>query len=78
MSLEENKAVARRYFEEYLNEGKGVIGDDLFAPNYQAHNPFIPSPLDRQQHDHVSLTFYEAFPDADFMVEDMIAEGAGS
>ena len=81
MSTEANKAVARRYFEEYLNEGKGVIGDDLFAPDYRAHVPqqqyvlSTPATLNREQHDHVSITFFQAFPDGHFTVEDMIAEG---
>jgi hypothetical protein len=30
MSTEENKAVARQYFEEFLNQGKGVVGEDFF------------------------------------------------
>jgi predicted ester cyclase len=75
MSTEANKAVARRYFDEFLNEGKGVIGDDLFATNYRSHFPGSPGPLDKQEHDHVTITFFTAFPDGHFTVEDVIAEG---
>jgi predicted ester cyclase len=75
MSTEANKAVARRYFEEYLNEGKGVIGDDLFAPDYRSYFPGSTGALDKQEHDHFSITFFAAFPDGHFTIEDMIAEG---
>ena len=75
MSTEANKAVARRYFEEFLNQGKGVVEEGLFAPTYQSYFPGRPGPLDKQEHDHVTITFFAAFPDAHFTVEDMIAEG---
>ncbi len=77
MSTEENKAVARRYWEE-LHRGKGVgfgLGEDLFAPNYRHYLPGSPGPLDGKGHEHVSITFYAAIPDAHFTVEDEIAEG---
>jgi ketosteroid isomerase-like protein len=72
---EVNKAVARRYFDEFLNQGKGVVGEDLFAPNYRSYFPGSPGPLDKQEHDHVTITFFSAFPDGHFTVEDVIAEG---
>lgn len=79
MSLEENKAVARRYFEEYLNEGRGNIGDDLFASDYFCHFPGFPNPTGRHEHDKLTITFIGAprgaFPDGHFTVEDVIAEG---
>jgi predicted ester cyclase len=75
MSTEANKAVARRYFDEFLNEGKGDVGDDLFALNYRTYFPGSPGPLDQQEHDHVTITFFAAFPDGHFTVEDVIAEG---
>lgn len=75
MSTEANKAVARWYFEEFLNQGKGVVEEDLFAPNYKGYFPGRPAPLDKQEHDHITITFFEAYPDAHFTVEDTIAEG---
>ena len=75
MATEANMAVARRYFEEFLNQGKGVAGEDLFAPNYRSYFPGSPDPLDKKEHDHVTITFFAAFPDGHFTVEDTIAEG---
>jgi predicted ester cyclase len=74
MSTEANKAVARRYVDEYLNQGQGVGGDDLFSLNYRCHFPGN-MVLDKKEHDHITITFFAAFPDGRFSVEDMIAEG---
>ena len=75
MATEANKALARRYFAEFLNQGQGVIGEDLFAPTYRSHFPGSPGPLDRKEHDHLTIRLFAAFPDGQFAVEDMIAEG---
>ena len=64
MSTEANKAVARRYFDEFLNQGKGVGGEDLFAPTYRSHFPGSPGVLDKQERDHLTSRLFAAFPDA--------------
>ena len=74
MSTEANKAVASQYIDEFLNQGKGVGGEDLFASNYRCHLPGN-MVLDKEEHDHITITFFAAFPDGHFTVEDMIAEG---
>jgi hypothetical protein len=33
----ENKAIARRFFEEVVSEGKVDVIDDICAPNYRLH-----------------------------------------
>jgi predicted ester cyclase len=75
MATEANKAVARRYFDEFLNQGKGAGGEDLFAPTYQSHFPGSPGPLDKQERDRLTMRLFSAFPDGRFIVEDTIAEG---
>ena len=75
MATEANKAVARRYFDEFLNQGKGVVAEDLFAPTYRSHFPGSPGPLDRKEHDQLTIRLFVAFPDGRFTVEDTIAEG---
>jgi len=75
MSTEANKAIARRYFDEYLNRGKGVVGEDLFAPTYRSHFPGSPGVLNQQERDHLTTRLFAAFPDGCFTVRDMIAEG---
>ena len=73
MATGESKAVARRYWEEA--ERGGVVGEDLFAPNYRFYVPGSPGPLDRKGYEHFSSMFRSALPDAHFTIEDMIAEG---
>ena len=74
MVTEANKAVARRYFDEFLNQGKGVGGEDLFAPTYRSHFPGSPGVLDKQERDHLTSRLFAAFPDGLFSVEDTIAD----
>ncbi len=47
MSVEENKAVARRWYEEVVAQGNLALIDELFAPDFMSHNPPLPSSLDR-------------------------------
>ena len=74
MSTEANKAVARRYWEE-TEQGKGVVGEDLFAPTYRHYLPGSSGPLDSKGSEHFSSMFYSAFPPGQVTIEDMIAEG---
>ena len=75
MATEANKAITRRYFDEFLHQGKGVGGEELFAPTYRSHFPGSPEPLDKQERDHLTMRLFSAFPDGRFTVEDTIAEG---
>src|SRR5262245_58167106 len=75
MSTEENRAVARRYFDEHLAVRRGVGGEDLFAQNYRHYNPGIPDPLALKGHQDITVKGCAAFPAARFSVEDVIAEG---
>jgi len=42
MSIEENKMLVRRQFDEIWNRGNWAIVDELFAPNYLNHDPYNP------------------------------------
>lgn len=44
MSLEANRRLIRRYFEEVWNEGRLDVLDELLAPDYLNHSPGIPNP----------------------------------
>ena len=39
MSIEENKALIRRLFEEGLNQNKPSIFDEILAPNFVIYDP---------------------------------------
>ena len=75
MSVEENKAIFRRYVEEIPNQGNMKVADEIFD-RYIAHQP-DGSTLERGPEDVKRFTgeFHSAFPDLHVSIEDQIAEG---
>ena len=76
MSLEQNKATARRHFEELWTKGDLAVADDIYSPSTVGHCANFP--------DHTGYPECEkelvrqdlvAFPDGVATVEDQIAEG---
>jgi steroid delta-isomerase-like uncharacterized protein len=74
-SIEENKAVVRRAYEEGMNRQDMGIVDEVFAPEYVAHFPGVPPVSGRDAMKELLAAFFAAFPDLVFTVEDQIAEG---
>jgi predicted ester cyclase len=74
MSTEENKAVVRRYIEEWNKQNPAGV-EELVAPNWVAHGtpPGISPDLTGLKQ--VFPAFFTAFPDLHFAVEDLLAEG---
>ena len=73
MSTENNKSIVRRLFEE-LMKGNVSIADKLIATDYAQHSVFgIPD--GREAFKQFFLAFAMAAPDAQFVIEDVIAEG---
>jgi predicted ester cyclase len=70
----DNKAVARRYFEEILNKGSAAAIDAIVAPDVVFRNP--PAVV-KGLADFKSLvaSLRAAFPDLHFTLEDELAEG---
>jgi steroid delta-isomerase-like uncharacterized protein len=75
MSLEENKALFRRWFDDVVNANDYSVVDELLAPGYQAHFPGAPEAIDRDGHRGMVEMFAAAFPDWQESIEDVIAEG---
>src|ERR687890_917148 len=75
MSVEENKAIFRRYVEEIPNQGNMKVADEIFD-RYISHQP-DGSTLERGPEDVKRFTgeFHSAFPDLHVSIEDQIAEG---
>jgi len=74
MSVEENKAMARRYVEE-VNKGNLAVVDELFAADCVLHlagGQEIRGPEGVKQ---VFTMLFTAFPDYHMTVEDRVAEG---
>ncbi len=75
MSTEENKALARRYIEQVLNEGNLNVLDELASPNYRRYLSPTAAPLTREVQKQRLAGLRAAFPDIHLTIEDMIAEG---
>ena len=75
MSLEENKAIVRRFFEEVPNKGNLSAIDEFFTEDVVDHYPSSPEQAPGSNGVKQALTMLrEAFPDMKITVEDMIAE----
>src|SRR5262245_8802570 len=76
MTIEENKVVVRRFYEEVLSRGNLDLIEDLFAPDYVvktglgAGSPSGPAAARR-----AAQELRTGVPDAQYTVEDLIAEG---
>ena len=75
MSTEENKAIARRWFEESGNRHNVAIVDELFTPDYVNHALGAAPGGGREAEKHLIEGMLTAFPDMRFTIEDMVAEG---
>ncbi len=73
MTKQENEAIVRRTWEELFNQGKLAVADELISPDFKNHaapgSP--PGPASFKG----LVTFYRsAFPDAQFTIEDLLAD----
>jgi predicted ester cyclase len=75
MSLEENKASTRRFYEEVINQKNLAATDELLADNFVAYGfpPGLP-PGPAGMKIFTSL-FHAAFPDGHITIDQMVAEG---
>ena len=75
MSVEKNKALARRYQEEVWGKGDLALIDELLAPDFVDHS--LPAGMDPgfSGARRAVQGALDAFPDGQWTVEDLIAEG---
>jgi len=73
--LEQNKEIARRFFDECLNQGKVERLDQYIAKDCRYHDPAFPSLKSgiNDLESHIAMC-RKAFPDLRFSMDDMIAE----
>jgi steroid delta-isomerase-like uncharacterized protein len=76
MSVEQNKALFRRFVEEVFNKGDVSTIDELLAPNFVEREVLPPgTPSGREGVKQLTMMFRTAFPDFNVSIDDMIAEG---
>jgi steroid delta-isomerase-like uncharacterized protein len=75
-SAEENKAVARRWFEDLFNTGDLEVADEIIAPDHVNHDPTLPDiPPGSEGQKQVVNLYRGAFTNAHISIEDQVAEG---
>jgi len=74
MSADENKALVRRFVEEFWNEGNTTAADELMAADAEIHMP-TGEVVDLDGLKGFAATWRGSFPDWHSTFEDLIAEG---
>jgi steroid delta-isomerase-like uncharacterized protein len=74
MSIEENKAIVRKFFEEGPSKGNIRAANELLSPDFVMHIP-LPACPGIEGINEVITTCRAAFEHLNVTVEDMIAEG---
>ena len=74
MSTEANKAILRRWVEEFWNQKNPALIDEILSPTYILHDPSGPVE-GREGFRQFSAGFQTAIPDLHVTVEAMVAEG---
>src|SRR5215468_30961 len=74
-SIEQNKALVRRFFEEVFNQGDLNVADEIIASGFAGHG-FASHGREHGPNNAKNTVkqFKAAFPDIRFEVEEMIAE----
>ncbi len=74
MTAQQNKLIVRRFFEEVFNQRKLDLIEEFIAPGYINHNSLSPiaGPEGVRR---INAAEFEAFPDIQTTIEDIIAEG---
>ena len=72
----ENKALARRFFEEAWNQRKPAVLDQIIASGAIDHDPANPTlPAGPEGQKQLLAKYTTAFPDSQFTIAAIIAEG---
>ncbi len=74
MSTEENKALARRVYEETMNQRNLAVLDEFYVPDFVYHGTSRTIQGVEALKQALSL-YFSAFPDLRLTMEDLIAEG---
>ena len=75
MSTEENKALAKRAWEEVFNQKKLEVIDEVITSDYIYHGPQGHEFRGAESVKQFLSVYFEAFPDFHIEIKDLIAEG---
>ena len=74
-TLDANKALIRRVFEEVIPAGDPAAMRDVMAPDFLDHDPLPGQPAGAAGGEYVVTTMHTAHPDLRFTIDDLVAEG---
>jgi steroid delta-isomerase-like uncharacterized protein len=74
MTIEANKALIRRVFEQVIPAGDPTTMRDLMAPDFLDHDPLPGQPTGAKGGEYVVSTMHTAHPDLRFTIDDLMAE----
>ena len=75
MSVEENKAVVRRFIEEVFNKGNMAVADEVLTSNYVYHSNTMGEIKGPEGLKQFATMIRTVFPDLHVTIDDMVAEG---
>src|SRR5712691_5019663 len=76
MTVEQNKVLVRRFFEEVLNKVDQRAAAEIIAPDFIAHHPaFLDGIRGPEGIMQMTGMFHAAFPDLHYDPQDLVAEG---
>jgi predicted ester cyclase len=75
MTLEANKAIVRRVFDEIYNRGNYDAADELISPTYTSHNGALHTLVGAEGVKKSAFQQRQTFPDLHSFIDDLIAEG---
>lgn len=76
MSVEENKAIIRRYIEVGWSTGDMSAVEGAIDPNYHRHQPNMAMPVESEKDLEQLIGMYRAgVPDLDIRIQHIVAEG---
>ena len=75
MSLERNKALARRLYEEVFGAGNLDTADEILAPDFVNHGPGVPPVVGTDGIKRQAVLLRTAIPDLRSTLREQLAEG---
>ncbi|MDQ3657461.1 MAG: ester cyclase [Chloroflexota bacterium] len=75
VSLESNKTLVRRWYDEFVNEHDVDVLDNLLAPGFASHFLSDAPGRTRDELKEIDGRMFASFPDLRIAVDDMVAEG---
>jgi predicted ester cyclase len=75
MSTEENKALVRRYVEEFVDQGNFDLQGEIFAPNFVRYGAGSDPANSLEDLKHFFVMLHSGFPGFQSTMEDLLSEG---